>query len=66
MAAQSKNVSGQQDLASFARILPLPPNPQRIPRKIFAPPQPPQQEGEEQSEYNVSGLALLASFETEI
>ncbi|XP_050098544.1 uncharacterized protein LOC126579207 isoform X2 [Anopheles aquasalis] len=43
LAAQCKNVSPALDLGYFVRTLPLPPNVQRIPRKAFAPPQPPNQ-----------------------
>ncbi|XP_052860404.1 uncharacterized protein LOC128267575 isoform X2 [Anopheles cruzii] len=41
LAAQCKNVSPTLDLGYFVRTLPVPPNVQRIPRKAFAPPQPP-------------------------
>lgn len=54
LAIQSKNISAQQDLTNFSRILPVPSNALRIPKKIFAPPQPPATaEGEESLEYNV-------------
>ncbi|CAO1427466.1 unnamed protein product [Diamesa serratosioi] len=52
LSSQCKNVSGQQDLTNFARILPLTPNLLRLPKKIFAPPQPPAPvDGEESLEY---------------
>ena len=35
-------------------MLPVPANPLRVPKKIFAPPHPPQAEGEESLEFNVS------------
>lgn len=55
LAIQSKNIAGQQDLTNFSRILPVPPNALRVPKKIFAPPQPPVAvEGEDSLEYNVS------------
>lgn len=54
LAMQSKNISGQQDLSHFARNTPISANLLRIPKKIFAPPQPPAGEGEESLEYNVS------------
>jgi hypothetical protein len=50
----SKNISGQQDLSNFARNTPVSANLLRIPKKIFAPPQPAVGEGEESLEYNVS------------
>lgn len=57
LASQCKTVSGTQDLTYFVRSLPMPPNAHRIPRKIFAPPQPPQPvEGEEIPDYNVCKL----------
>lgn len=54
LAIQSKNINGQQDLSNFSRMLPVPANPLRVPKKIFAPPHPPQAEGEESLEFNVS------------
>jgi hypothetical protein len=50
----SKNITGQQDLINFARNTPVSANLLRIPKKLFAPPQPPVGEGEEALEYNVS------------
>ncbi|KAG5670352.1 hypothetical protein PVAND_000626 [Polypedilum vanderplanki] len=52
LAIQSKNINAQQDLSNFSRILPVPANPLRVPKKIFAPPQPPPTEGEESLDYN--------------
>jgi hypothetical protein len=54
LAMHSKNISAQQDLSNFARNTPVSANLLRIPKKIFAPPQPPVGEGEESLEYNVS------------
>lgn len=54
LATHSKNISGQQDLTNFARNTPVTANLLRIPKKGFAPPQPPVGEGEEALEYNVS------------
>ena len=55
LSSQCKNVSGQQDLSNFARILPFTPNLLRVPKKIFAPPQPPAPvDGEESQEYTVN------------
>lgn len=54
LSNQCKSVSGPQDLSCFVRVLPLPPMPTRVPRKAFAPPQPPvPAEGEDNPEYNV-------------
>lgn len=54
LAMHSKNISGQQDLSNFARNTPISASLLRIPKKIFAPPQPPAADGEESLEYNVS------------
>lgn len=54
LVIQSKNISGPQDLTNFARNTPITAALLRIPKKIFAPPQPPAPEGEESLEYNVS------------
>jgi SH3 and cysteine-rich domain-containing protein 2 len=63
LAIQSKNISGQQDLTNFSRILPVPPNALRVPKKVFAPPQPPATaEGEDPNEYNVSFQNHLGIF----
>lgn len=56
----SKNISGQQDLMNFARNTPVSASLLRIPKKIFAPPQPPPAEGEETLEYNVSARACAS------
>lgn len=47
-------MSGPQDLGHFTRVLPLPPNPSKVPKKAFAPPQPaPGPETEDAQEYDV-------------
>ncbi|XP_058459240.1 uncharacterized protein LOC131435409 isoform X2 [Malaya genurostris] len=53
LANQCKGVSPTQDLGYFVRSLPLPPNAQRIPRKVFTPPQQAaaQAENEDPSDY---------------
>lgn len=56
LAMHSKNILAQQDLTNFARNTPMTANLLRIPKKIFAPPQPPVSEGEESLEYNVSSF----------
>lgn len=54
LASQCKSVSGLQDLGNLARVLPVPPNALKIPKKAFAPPQPPPTaDGEEIPDYNV-------------
>lgn len=58
LATHSKNISGHQDLSNFARNTPISANLLRIPKKIFAPPQPPP-EGDESLEYNVSAETCL-------
>lgn len=58
----SKNISGQQDLSNFARNTPVSANLLRIPKKIFAPPQPPGGEGEEALEYNVSFCGIFLDW----
>lgn len=60
LATHSKNISGHQDLSNFARNTPISASLLRIPKKIFAPPQPPN-EGDESLEYNVSGKTCLVS-----
>lgn len=59
LAAQSRLISGQQDLVNFAKNTPIAPNLLRIPKKVFAPPQPPQEALEESHEYNVSSKLVL-------
>lgn len=51
LSNQCKTISPQQDLTNFVRILPQSPNPQKVPKRAFAPPQPPA-EGEEPSDFN--------------
>ncbi|XP_059620492.1 uncharacterized protein LOC132264349 isoform X1 [Phlebotomus argentipes] len=53
LSNQCKSVSGPQDLGHFTRVLPLPANPSKVPRKAFAPPQPaPGPEAEDIPEYD--------------
>ncbi|XP_055687710.1 uncharacterized protein LOC129792563 isoform X4 [Lutzomyia longipalpis] len=53
LSNQCKSVSGPQDLGHFTRVLPLPPNPSKVPKKAFAPPQPvPGPETEDAQEYD--------------
>ncbi len=52
LSTHSRNISGQQDLSNFARNTPISASLLRIPKKIFAPPQPPAGEGDESLEYN--------------
>lgn len=55
---QCRNVSPQQDLTNFVRILPQSPNPQKVPKRPFVPPQPPV-EGEESIECNDNSPPIL-------
>ncbi|XP_037956778.1 uncharacterized protein LOC119686298 [Teleopsis dalmanni] len=41
LTIQCNSVSPTQDLTNFVRILPLPSQAQKVPRRVFAPPQPP-------------------------
>jgi len=63
LAMHGKNISGQQDLSNFARIVPVTPNLLRIPKKIFAPPHSAATDGDDALEYNVSQLMARTSFE---
>lgn len=62
LASQSRLISGQLDLMNFAKNTPVAPNLLRIPKKVFAPPQPPQEALEDSHEYNVSHNLNLKDF----
>lgn len=59
LATHSKNISGHQDLTNFARNTPISASLLRVPKKLFAPPQPPGTDGDESLEYNVSTETCL-------
>ncbi|KAL5288901.1 hypothetical protein ACFFRR_009227 [Megaselia abdita] len=53
LSSQCQSVSALQDLTNFARMLPLSPTSQKVPRKVFAPPQPQgDASADNSSEYN--------------
>lgn len=64
LSTQCQSVSALQDLTNFVRMLPLSPNSQKVPRKVFAPPQPPgpgDASADNSSEYNVSEIFLFSN-----
>lgn len=52
LAMQSKSISGQTDLMSFAKNMPVSANLMRVPKKMFASPQPHQDPSENPIDYN--------------
>lgn len=63
LAMQSKSISGQTDLMSFAKNMPVSANLMRVPKKMFASPQPHQDPSENPIDYNVSSDSLRHQIE---
>lgn len=61
LAMQSKSISGQTDLMSFAKNMPVSANLRRVPKKMFASPQPHQDPSENPIDYNVSSAFIETS-----
>lgn len=55
---QSKSISGQADLTSFAKNTPVSANLMRVPKKLFASPQPHQDPSENPIDYNVTEISI--------
>lgn len=59
LSSQCQSVSALQDLTNFTRMLPLSPSSQKVPRKVFAPPQPQgDASADNSSDYNVSEIFM--------